>query len=146
MFTRHASFETLAQPTRTPNLDVITAGPLPPNPPALLGRKALAEALQALRDQYDWILIDSPPLASVTDALLVARTADHVTFVIQHNRVDKKAVKRHVAMLRKATPHLLGAVLNDIDIKAKGYYYYYYPRKESPAAPAPTSQEAESDG
>jgi succinoglycan biosynthesis transport protein ExoP len=146
LFTRHASVETLAQPTRTPNLDVITAGPLPPNPPALLGRKALAEALQALRDQYDWILIDSPPLASVTDALLVARTADHVAFVIQHNRVDKKAVKRHVAQLRKATPHLLGAVLNDIDIKAKGYYYYYYPRKDSPAAPAPASQEAETDG
>jgi transglutaminase-like putative cysteine protease len=68
----------------------------------------------------------SPPLASVTDALLVARHADMTVFVVQHNKIDKKLVKRQVTALRKATPNLLGAVLNAVDVKAKGYYYYYY--------------------
>jgi Mrp family chromosome partitioning ATPase len=72
------------------------------------------------------VLVDSPPLASVTDALLVARHADVVAYVVQHNKMDKKLVKRNVNALRKATPNLLGAVLNSVDIQAKGYYYYYY--------------------
>jgi polysaccharide biosynthesis transport protein len=72
------------------------------------------------------VLVDSPPLASVTDALLVARHADVVVYVVQHNKVDKKLVKRSVDALRKATDNLLGAVLNSVDVQAKGYYYYYY--------------------
>jgi succinoglycan biosynthesis transport protein ExoP len=128
-FTRQEELEGLIRPTRTPNLFVLTAGPLPPNPPALLGRQDVGLMLDRLRGSYEWILVDSPPLASVTDALLLARWADHVLIVVQHNNVDKRLIKRHVAGLRKVTPNLLGAVLNDVDIQAKGYYYYYYPRK-----------------
>jgi succinoglycan biosynthesis transport protein ExoP len=128
-FTRQEELEGLIRPSRTPNLFVLTAGPLPPNPPALLGRQDVAAMLDRLRGAYEWILVDSPPLASVTDALLLARWADHVLIVVQHNNVDKRLIKRHVAGLRKVTPNLLGAVLNDVDIQAKGYYYYYYPRK-----------------
>ena len=62
----------------------------------------------------------------MTDALLLARHADMAVLVVQHNKVDKKLVKRSVTALRKATPNLLGAVLNAVDVKAKGYYYYYY--------------------
>lgn len=128
-FTRQEDLEGLIRPTRTPNLFALTAGPLPPNPPALLGRQDVGAMLDRLRDRYEWILVDSPPLASVTDALLLARWADHVLIVIQHNNVDKRLIKRHVAGLRKVTSNVLGAVLNDVDIQAKGYYYYYYPRK-----------------
>ena len=87
------------------------------------------DLLNHLRKNFEWILIDTPPLASVTDALLLARWSDHVLLVIQHNKVDKRLIKRQIASLRRATPNLLGAVLNDIDIQAKGYYYYYNPRK-----------------
>ena len=128
-FAKHEDLDGLIQSTRTPNLYALTAGPLPPNPPALLGRQAVGDLLNHLRKSVEWILVDSPPLASVTDALLLARWADHVVLVIQHNKVDKRLIKRQVASLRRATPNLLGAVLNDIDIQAKGYYYYYYPRK-----------------
>jgi Mrp family chromosome partitioning ATPase len=64
----------------------------------------------------------------VTDALLLARHADHAVLVVQHNKVDKKLVKRSVAALRKATPNLLGAVLNVVDVRARSYQYYYYPQ------------------
>jgi capsular exopolysaccharide synthesis family protein len=127
-FAKHEDLDTLIRPTRTPNLFVLTAGPLPPNPPALLGRQVMSDLLERLRQSYEWILVDSPPLASVTDALLLARWSDHILLVIQHNKVDKRLIKRQIVGLRRATPNLLGAVLNDVDMQAKGYYYYYYPR------------------
>jgi len=129
-FVRHEPLEELVRETATPNLWGLTAGALPPNPPALLARRHLGEMLDSLRDRYEWILIDSPPMASVTDALLVARHADNVVFVVQHNRIDKKLIRRSVASLQKATPNLLGVVLNAVDLRAPaytyGYGYYYY--------------------
>ena len=125
-FVKHVPLDQLLKPTDQPNLFVLTAGPLPPNPPALLARRAVPELLAELKARFEWILVDSPPLASVTDALLLARHADEVVMVVQHNKVDKKVVKRSVNALRKAAPNLLGVVLNQVDVMQKGYYYYYY--------------------
>ena len=140
-FVRHEPLSALLRPTATPNLFVLTAGPLPPNPPALLARKALGDLLEELKRSFEWVLVDSPPLASVTDALLLARHADHALLVVQHNKVDKKLVKRSAAALRKATPNLLGVVLNVVDVRARSYQYYYYPqsegRAEGPKGPPP---------
>jgi Mrp family chromosome partitioning ATPase len=91
--------------------------------------------LQSLRERFEWVLVDSPPLASVTDALLLARHADHTVLVVQHNKVDKKLVKRSVAALRKATPYLLGAILNVIDVRSRAYQYYYYPQRDGTPGP-----------
>jgi len=134
VFTKHEELD-LIQDTRVPNLFAITAGPPPPNPPGVLARKQVGDLLDRLRERYEWILIDSPPLASVTDALLLARHADMVVMVVQHNKVDKKLVKRNVAAIRKATPNLLGVVLNAVDVEAKGYGYYYYQHDDSEAGP-----------
>ena len=65
-------------------------------------------------------------MASVTDALLLARHADLTVMVLQHNKVDKRLVKRSIAALRRVTPSVLGGVLNAVDVKAKAYHYYYY--------------------
>ena len=126
-FVRHADLDSLIRATRVPNLFALTAGPLPPNPPAILARKQMADFLNHLRRHFEWILVDAPPVASVTDALLLARHADLVVYVVEHNNVDKKLIRRSVNALRKVTPNVLGAVLNAVDMKAKGYYYYYYP-------------------
>jgi len=134
-FVRHEPVSALLRPASFANLFVLTAGPLPPNPPALLARKTLGALLAELKGEFDWVLIDSPPLASVTDALLIARHADHTVLVIQHNKVDKKLIKRSVAALRKTTPNLLGAVLNVVDVRARSYKYYYYPQRDA-APPA----------
>jgi capsular exopolysaccharide synthesis family protein len=136
LFVRHESLATLLRPTGTPGLSVLTAGPLPPNPPALLARKNLQAMLDELRGQFEWILVDSPPLASVTDALLLARHADISVVVIRHDKVDRKLVKRSVTALRKVTGGLLGVVLNAVDVKAQGYYYYYYQHGDQPKSPA----------
>jgi capsular exopolysaccharide synthesis family protein len=146
-FVKHEDLTALIKPTSVPNLFALTAGPLPPNPPAILGRKGVSDLLDRLRQHFDWVLVDSPPLASVTDALLLARHADMAVLVVQHGKVSKKLVKRTVAALRKVTPNLLGAVLNSVDMKAQSYYYYYYREeqgegggKERAAAAAPKEQ------
>jgi capsular exopolysaccharide synthesis family protein len=140
-FVKHESLDTIVRPTRIPNLFVMTAGPLPPNPPAILGRKSVAELLEHLRKHFEWILLDSPPLASVTDALLLARQADMTIVVIQHNKVDKKVIKRNVAALRKVTSNLLGALLNGVDVNSRGYYYYYY-HQDTPEGGPPKDSSA----
>ena len=127
-FVSHVDLDALIRNTMTPNLFALTAGVLPPNPPALLARRDLDKLLERLQRHFEWVLIDSPPLASVTDALLLARHADIVLYVVHHNKVDKKLIKRTVASLRKVTPNLLGGVLNSVDIKSTGEHYsYYYP-------------------
>ena len=72
------------------------------------------------------MLVDSPPVAAVTDALLLARQADSTVLVVQQNKVDRAMVKRALGALRKVTPHVIGAVLNAVDVKTKGYYGYGY--------------------
>ena len=130
VFVKKEPLASVVRGTSVPNLSIITAGPLPPNPPALLARRDMPAMLQSLRERFEWVLIDSPPLASVTDALLLARHSDQTVLVIQHAKVDKKLVKRSVVALRKATPYLLGAVLNVIDVRSRSYQYYYYPQKD----------------
>ena len=85
----------------------------------------MAELLDRLRTTYAWMLIDSPPLVSVTDALLLARIADCTVFVVQHNSIDKRLIKRSVAALRKSGATVLGAVLNSIPESDRADYYYY---------------------
>jgi len=133
-FVNHVPVEELLKATSNEHLSALTAGPLPPNPPAILARKALGELFEKLRERFDWVLVDSPPLASVTDALLLARQADHTVLVVQHDKVDKRLVKRSVLALHKATPHLLGAVLNVVELRGRSYQYYYYPQRDRSSA------------
>jgi capsular exopolysaccharide synthesis family protein len=145
-FVRKLDIATLVRTSRIQNLSVISAGPLPPNPPALLARPELAVGLAQLKRQYRWVLVDSPPVAAVTDALLLAQRADSTILVVQQNKVDRTMVKRALAALRKVTPHVIGAVLNAVDVKTKGYYGYAYygsrrdPRDKRPARALPPSK------
>jgi succinoglycan biosynthesis transport protein ExoP len=91
-----------------------------------LTRKDVSDFFEKLRQRFDWVLVDSPPLASVTDGLLIARHADMVVMVVRHNAVDKKVVKRSLAALYRVNENVLGAVLNCVDMKSQSHYYYYY--------------------
>jgi succinoglycan biosynthesis transport protein ExoP len=141
-FVNHEDLDALVRPTRIANLFALTTGPLPPNPPAILTRPTMADLLARLRGHFSWILIDSPPLASVTDAQLLARYADLTTFVVQYNTADKKLIRRHLTALRKVTDSVLGAVLNAVNVRAKGYYYYYEREIESRAPTKPPTDVA----
>jgi capsular exopolysaccharide synthesis family protein len=144
-FVKSVDLSGLVRTTRIPNLWAIPAGALPPNPPALLARADLPAALAQLKRHYRWVLVDSPPVAAVTDALLLAQCADATVLVVQQNKVDRAMVKRALAALRKVTPNVIGAVLNAVDVKTKGYYGYQYygsrkERHEKSAARGPAAR------
>jgi capsular exopolysaccharide synthesis family protein len=129
-------WEQYVKPGERPNLHILSCGPIPPSPPELLGNERMRDLLSQLRDRYDWVLIDSPPAASLTDASILASLADMVVIVIQHNRTDRDLAIKTVSALRSVNDNLVGAVLNNVDIDRaahKDYYlagYYYYTEDE----------------
>lgn len=113
------------------NLHLLTTGPLPPSPPDLLGGARFKELLQSMRETYDWVLIDSPPAASLADASLLASLSDMVVLVVQHNTTDRDHIVKTVQQIGSVNPSFAGVVLNNVDMDRtyhKDYYYagYYY--------------------
>jgi succinoglycan biosynthesis transport protein ExoP len=109
-----------------PNLDVLPAGGTSKNPLSLLNKPAFEELLMQFRGQYDRIVIDSPPLAAVSDALNVLPLADGLIYVIRFNMVKRRTAQFSVRKLREANAPILGAVLNNIKSNLSSYYYSHY--------------------
>jgi len=110
-------------------LQVMTCGPIPPNPPELLGSDRFKRFLDEARAAFDWILIDSPPAASISDASVLASVADLVLLVVRHNHTDRDVVARTVEQLRRVGANVAGVVLNNVDMRkafTKDYYYAGY--------------------
>ena len=116
----------IIQSTKIPNLDLITSGPIPPNPSEMVGSKRMESLLVALRKRYDHILIDSPPVTAVTDALVLSKSADGVIMVIRTGDTARQIVKNGMDQLNNVGAHIIGAVLNGIDLSSSKYSYYYY--------------------
>jgi succinoglycan biosynthesis transport protein ExoP len=112
------------------NLWIIPSGHVPPNPAELLGSPRFKEFIASLKDHFDWIVIDSPPVMAVTDAALVAHNANGVVFVVGAEMTSRHAAKAAIDQLRHAHAHFVGAVLNRVDLQRNSYYYSQYYRKE----------------
>jgi polysaccharide biosynthesis transport protein len=112
------------------SLHVMTCGPIPPNPPELLGSDRFRELIRELREAYDWVIIDSPPAASLSDALLLAALSDIVVLVVRHNVTDRDLIARTVQLFRNVRANVVGVVLNNVDLgktyKNEQYYAGYY--------------------
>ncbi|MDD3089684.1 MAG: polysaccharide biosynthesis tyrosine autokinase [Candidatus Omnitrophica bacterium] len=110
-----------------PNLDIITCGSIPPNPSELLGSKKMEEFLAELGKKYDRIIIDTPPVLAVTDAVVLSGKVDGVVIVVRAGETHKNAILRSKELLDTVkTSNLLRAVLNMVEHgKTSGYYYYY---------------------
>jgi capsular exopolysaccharide synthesis family protein len=116
--------------TAVPNLTLLAAGHIPPNPAELLGSKKYAELLAELRRRYDWIVIDAPPVMPVTDAALVAHRAQGVLFVVGSEMTPRQNAAAAVDQLKNANARFVGVVLNRVHIQRHSYYYSPYYRKE----------------
>lgn len=112
--------------SKVPNLYAMTSGPLPPNPPDIFGSDRFAQLLSEIKTHFDWVFIDSPPVASLTDSILLASMVDMVAFVIRHNQTDKDLARRCLANVRNVNPNVVGAVLNHVDLERSSYRDYYY--------------------
>jgi polysaccharide biosynthesis transport protein len=109
-----------------PNLAVITAGPIPPNPSELLSSERMKALLDVLGGQFDIIICDSPPILSVTDSRLLSRLFDGTILVTRGAKTTYEMARRSLKLLRGVNAHVLGIVINALDLKKHDYYYHQY--------------------
>lgn len=112
------------------NLDLLTSGPVPPNPSELIGSEKMDQLLQQAGKGYDYVLIDLPPVLAVTDAALLGNLADGVVLVVHSGQVAPEEVQEAKKRLQAGKANILGVVLNGVPRQHSGYgygygYYYY---------------------
>lgn len=131
VLTKQASLEEVIQDTSVMNLSAITAGMIPPNPSELVGSKALGRIIEQLREQFDQVIIDTPPVLALTDAQLVSTYCDGVVLVAESGKVKRSALLDAKERLEMVKAKIIGVVINNAKRKAKDdYYYYYYGHEE----------------
>lgn len=110
------------------DVDIIFAGPAAPNPSELLAQESFASLVHTMRGKYDYVLVDTPPVGSLTDAAVVARQCDGAILVVESDLVSRRVALKVKQQLEMSGCHILGAVLNKVDIKKNKYYskYSYY--------------------
>ncbi len=114
------------QSEQIPNLYVVPAGPPPPHPAELLSSKYFQECLEKWKQDYDHVLIDTPPVLSVTDAVVLSVYADSVVLVVRSDVTTKNALRQARDLLSQVNARLAGTLLNGVDLTSPGSYYYYY--------------------
>lgn len=112
------------------SIDILTAGTRISNPSELINSKGFADLLTSLREDYDLVLIDCPPISSITDGVLVSKLSDGTVYVIESDRTDYQVIQSCIEELESSKAFILGAVLTKVDVKREkklyGYKYDYY--------------------
>ena len=114
------------QATGIEGLDALTAGVIPPNPSELLGSERMKNILQRAKEEYDYVLIDTPPVLPVTDSLVLGRMVDGLILVIDSGEIKVEMARDVKNQLVNAGANILGVVLNKVRSEHHGYGYYYY--------------------
>jgi capsular exopolysaccharide synthesis family protein len=124
----NADLSAMIQQSEIPNLFVVSAGRIPPNPAELLGSPRMKQGLGLLDEYFDHIVIDSPPVLSVTDARIIGTLVDGVVLVIKGSETPKEAVQRTKRLLQEVHAHIIGTLLNNVNVRSADYHYYskYY--------------------
>ena len=117
--------ETIQRVPEAPSLDIISSGPVPPFPAELLSSDAMRSMLINAAGIYDYIIIDTPPILSVTDGVLLARDCDAVVLVVRHAKSSKHIIRRARDLLIRAGAPITGIVLNAVDLNSPEYQGYY---------------------
>ena len=113
--------------TDVKNLHVLTCGAIPPNPSEMLSSKKIRDFIKSLREYYDYVFIDAPPIGIVTDAGIISTYTDGCIFVVGAGEADIEMAKVSKERLEKVGANILGVVLNKFESSgASGYYNYYY--------------------
>lgn len=111
---------------KTPNLKILTSGPVPPNPAELLGSDEMRRLLSTLSERFAHIIIDSPPAISFTDASILSTMVDGVMLVVHGGRSSRAVVRRAKQQLLDVGAHIFGVVLNNVKLETQDYYYSGY--------------------
>jgi capsular exopolysaccharide synthesis family protein len=120
------TLEEAVQPVKeVPGLDILASGPVPPFPTEMLSSQTMSDLLKHAGTQYEYVLLDSPPILSVTDGVLLSRQVDAVILVVRHGKSSKNVVRRGRDLLVRSGAPMAGVVLNAVDLNAPEYYGYY---------------------
>lgn len=119
------TLDEVLRPSGVDNLQIITAGPIPPNPTELLGSQAFDRVLEELKARADMVIVDTPPCIPVTDPLIVAGKMDGVILVLHVGQTRKPSAKHAIQALARARARILGVVYNQVPTNTSGYSYYY---------------------
>jgi protein-tyrosine kinase len=109
--------------TGIPNLFVVPAGPIPPNPPELIGSPRMSGALELLRRYFEYVVIDGPPVLSVTDAVVISSRVNGVILVVHGGKTPKATVQKARNLLRSVDANVLGALINNVKMDVSHIYY-----------------------
>lgn len=107
------------------NLSIITAGKIPPNPAEMLASKAMTLFLKEMKEHFDYIVLDTPPVQAVADAQILSTKVDGTLVVVRAGVTKKDDVHNSVASLKKVNANIIGTVLHAVDNSKNKYYYYY---------------------
>jgi len=125
VLTRDTSIEMAITNTTIPNLDILTSGPIPPNPSELLNSQAMDGIMRDLKEDYEYVIYDSPPILAVTDSQTIASKCDGVVLVIASGKTQKDRAIKAKELLEKAGSKMLGVVINRVEEKMNEYYGHY---------------------
>ncbi|MER3632338.1 MAG: hypothetical protein C4325_09380 [Blastocatellia bacterium] len=107
------------------NLSVLTSGPIPPNPAELIGSEQMTKILRLFQEKFDHVVIDSPPITSFTDGVLIASMVDGVILVVHAGRSSRQIVRRSRQLIQDVGAKIFGVVLNNVNLNEQDNYYYY---------------------
>jgi polysaccharide biosynthesis transport protein len=116
------------RPSSVPYLSILPCGHIPPNPSELISSEKMRELLAILSDRFDYVILDSPPLVTVTDPIILSTLVDGVIVVTKSGKSKSEVLRRACHELSTVNAKILGVVLNDLDAKQEGDDYYYYYR------------------
>ncbi len=114
------------QPSGLPNLDILVCGPVPPNPAELLSSERMRTLLSEAKTEYDFVVVDSPPLLNVADSRILATLVEGVMLVVKGGDTPREVTRRAQAYARDVGANLIGVVLNNVDVRSGDDYYYRY--------------------
>jgi capsular exopolysaccharide synthesis family protein len=123
-FTDADILNVIKQDERT-KLNLLTSGPIPPNPAELIGSEQMANLLKILAKHFTHVVVDSPPITSFTDGVLIASMVDGVILVVHSGKSSRQVVRRGRQLLHDVGARIFGVVLNNVNLKSQDNYYYY---------------------
>lgn len=125
VLTKQATLEEAVKQTDVKNLYVLTSGPIPPNPAELLSSKSMEQLVEEMKQNFEIVLFDTPPLMAVADPQILSNQCDGSILVVYSGRTETEQALKAKELLASAKSKLLGAVLNGKEMAKTNYYYYY---------------------
>jgi capsular exopolysaccharide synthesis family protein len=107
------------------DLVILTTGKIPPNPSEMLASEAMTNLIEVLKETFDYIILDTPPVQAVTDSQILSTKADGTILVVRANKTKKDSIRNTVGLLKKVNANIIGIVLNGTEVKKNQYHYYY---------------------